>query len=75
MSKVFGILLIVVALWAGMEIYSEGTTNAFGGALVTAGLVDPESAGAEQSSIRRSGAKVAGAHSQSEARRNRLLAE
>ncbi|MCP3983126.1 MAG: hypothetical protein GY723_01980 [bacterium] len=31
MSKAFGILFIVGLLWVGLEIYNEGTQNAFGG--------------------------------------------
>ena len=31
MGKVFGILLIVVAVWVGLTIFNEGTDAAFGG--------------------------------------------
>jgi hypothetical protein len=31
MGKLFAILLIVGAIWVGMEIYNEGTDKAFGG--------------------------------------------
>jgi len=31
MGKVFGILLIVVAMWIGLTIFNEGTDAAFGG--------------------------------------------
>ncbi len=31
MNKLFVILLIVGAIWVGMEIYNEGTDGAFGG--------------------------------------------
>lgn len=74
MGKIFGILLVVVGLWTAVEIYTEGSANAFGGILASAGLVDGEAAEAQPLAQRR-GAKVAGAHSQAEARRNRLLAE
>ena len=33
MGKIFGILLIVSAIWVGMTIYTEGTERAFGGLL------------------------------------------
>jgi hypothetical protein len=33
MGKLFGILLIVFAIWVGMSIYTEGTDRAFGGIL------------------------------------------
>ena len=31
MGRVFGIVLIVLGVWASVEIYSEGTEHAFGG--------------------------------------------
>ncbi len=34
MGKIFGIFLIVFAIWVGMTIYSEGMERAFGGLLV-----------------------------------------
>lgn len=33
MGKAFGILLIVVAIWIGLEVYTEGVDGAFGGRL------------------------------------------
>ncbi len=33
MGKVFGMLLIVFAIWVGLTIYTEGTDRAFGGLL------------------------------------------
>ncbi len=33
MAKLFGILLIVFAIWVGLSIYTEGTDRAFGGLL------------------------------------------
>lgn len=33
MGKLFGILLIVFAIWVGMSIYTEGTDRALGGIL------------------------------------------
>ena len=41
MAKVFGVLLIVLGVWAGMEIYTKGMDKAFGGAL--AGWSEPAS--------------------------------
>ena len=32
MQKIFGIGLIVVAVWVGVTVYTEGMDNAFGGA-------------------------------------------
>ena len=31
MGKIYGILLIVVGVWVGMAIFTEGIDNAFGG--------------------------------------------
>ena len=31
MAKIFGILLIVVAVWIGLTIFNEGSDAAFGG--------------------------------------------
>jgi hypothetical protein len=31
MGKIFGILLIVVGVWVGLTIFTEGTDAAFGG--------------------------------------------
>jgi hypothetical protein len=31
MGKIFGILLIVLAIWVGLTIFNEGTDSAFGG--------------------------------------------
>lgn len=37
MGKVFGILLIVVAVWVGLTIFNEGTDAAFGGLFAGSG--------------------------------------
>ena len=76
MGKVFGILMLVVAMWTGAEVYNKGTANAFGGILTSLGWVEaaPETA-APTSAGRRVGSAVVGAHEESDARRERLLAE
>jgi hypothetical protein len=33
MGRLFGILLVVLGLWIGLTIYTEGTDRAFGGIL------------------------------------------
>jgi hypothetical protein len=33
MARIFGVLLIVLGVWVGMEIYTKGMHDAFGGAL------------------------------------------
>jgi len=75
-SKVFGIALIVLCLWAGSEIYTKGAENAFGGALVSLGLLtESRDVEAAQPVTKRSGDKVRAAHAEADARRERLLAE
>ena len=76
MAKVFGILLIVLGIWAGSEIYTKGAANAFGGALAALGFEDEAPDSAEPQSLgQRSGTKVGRAHAEADARRNRLLSE
>jgi hypothetical protein len=35
MAKLFGILLIVLGVWIGLEIFTQGTDSAFGGLFAT----------------------------------------
>ncbi len=39
MGKIFGILLIVVGVWVGITVFTEGTDRAFGG-LFASGAAD-----------------------------------
>jgi len=75
-SKIFGIALVVVCLWIGSEILTNGAENAFGGALVSMGLVK-ESRDVEATRLvtKRSGDKVRAAHADADARREQLLSE
>jgi len=77
MSKAFGILLIVAAAWVGMEFYTEGSRNAFGGAF--ASIFENEQAPAPDaprlSTPQRAGAAVERAHREGEARYDRMLDE
>jgi hypothetical protein len=76
MAKAFGILLIVLGIWAGSEVYTKGAANAFGGALVALGFEDEAQDSAEPQSLgRRAGTKVGRAHAEADARRDRLLSE
>jgi hypothetical protein len=76
MGKMFGILVIIVGLWAGAEIYNNGTAQAFGGILATLGLAEAAPQDAEPQSLgRRAGSKVGRSHADADARRERLLAE
>jgi len=74
MGKMFGILVIVVGLWAGSEIYTKGAANAFGGILTTLGIEDAAPESEEPQSVgRRAGSKVDRSHAEADARRNRML--
>ena len=39
MGRIFGILLLVLAIWTGVEVYTEGTSGAFGGLFARLGFV------------------------------------
>ncbi|MBW2290140.1 MAG: hypothetical protein JRG80_18720 [Deltaproteobacteria bacterium] len=75
MAKLFGIIVIVVGLWAGVEIYNEGTANAFDGALARMGMVEAAEPGEEQHLGQRAGSKVRKSQAEAEARRSRMLGE
>ena len=38
MGKIFGLLAIVLGIYVGMELYTEGMQNAFGGVFAKLGL-------------------------------------
>jgi hypothetical protein len=42
MGRIFGILLLVLAVWSGVEVYTEGTSGAFGGLFTRLGFVAEE---------------------------------
>ena len=76
MGKVFGIGAVVLGIWFCSEVYTKGTANAFDGALSKLGLVEAEEAEATRDKPgARAGSAVANAHAESDARRERLLAE
>ena len=75
MGKLFGIVVIVVGLWAAAEIYNEGSANAFGGALERMGMVEAAQPGEEQHLGQRAGAKVGKARTEADARRSKMLDE
>jgi hypothetical protein len=78
MGKAFGILVIVVGVWVGAEIYTQGVEGAFGG--LFAGFVAPAASDeGEPDPYRwtgeRAGESVGRAHDESEARRRQMLGE
>lgn len=72
MGKVIGIGTLVVGLWCAVEIYTNGTANAFGGALVRFGLADETPEASSGDRVRSAATR---AHAEADARRERLLAE
>lgn len=62
MGRLFGILAIVLFVWIGLEIYTKGTDQAFGG--IFAGLTEPisdyEPSRDGRSPVQRIGDKVRG---------------
>lgn len=43
MGKAFALLLMVLAIWIGVSVYTEGSSRALGGLFVKLGFVDEES--------------------------------
>ncbi len=76
MGKVFGILLIVVGVWVGMEVYTQGVRGAFGGAFAFLAAEPPPPPGEEHRWVgERARDSVTRARDEAEQRRNRLLGE
>ena len=76
MAKIFGMLLVVVGIWLGLEVYQNGMQGAFGGALASFGdAADEQAVGEPRSVAQRAGAAAERAHAEAEARRNRMLGE
>lgn len=74
MGKVFGVLVIVVGIWVGLEVYTEGVRGAFGGAFAA---LAPAEEGAPPEEHRwageRAGDSVSRAHEEASERRERQL--
>jgi hypothetical protein len=70
MGRIFGILFICLAIWVGIEIYFEGTQNAFGG--VFASSAAPRD---ERTTPQRAGDAVNRAHAASRERLERELSD
>jgi hypothetical protein len=73
MGRAFGILMLVVGLWVGLTIYTEGFDNAFGGRL--AFLSEEKADGDTRPPTERVRDKISQAHAEAEARREKLLRE
>jgi hypothetical protein len=76
MAKIFGILLVVVGIWLGLEVYQNGIQGAFGGALASLGGSADEQAVRDPRSVpQRAGDAVERAHSEAQERLDRMLDE
>ena len=76
MGKIFGILLVVVGIWLGLEVYQNGMQGAFGGAMASlGGSADEQTVGNPRSVPQRAGDAVERAHAEAEARFERMLDE
>ncbi|MDH3211166.1 MAG: hypothetical protein OEM05_01665 [Myxococcales bacterium] len=75
MGKIFGILLVVIGIWVGMEVYLKGTDQALGGALAFLEDGDGTEVHDRRTTPQRAGDAARRAHDAAEARRNRLLGE
>ena len=74
MGRIFGILFLVLAVWTGAEVYSEGTQNAFGGSLAFLGESgDGEEIQDRRTTPQRAGDAVREAHRDAEQRREGML--
>ena len=71
MQRMIGIILIVLALWVGIEVYTEGTERAFGG-LFASGSEEPDE---QRSTPQRAADAVQRAYDKSAERIDRQLGE
>jgi hypothetical protein len=75
MAKVFGILLIVVGIWTGIEVMNHGMGGAFGGLFADLGLAEASVPEQSASVGQRAGGAFDRAYRESENRLTRQLDE
>lgn len=75
MGKVIGGAIVILGIWVGVEVATNGPSRAFGGAFADFVEAVPEEEVDDRSTARRSGDAVEQAHREAEARRNRMLGE
>jgi hypothetical protein len=68
MGRIFGILMIGLGIWVGLEIYLEGTQNAFGGVFASS-----EAPRDPRSTADRAGDAVRGSLASEHERHERIL--
>ena len=72
MGRIFGILFIGLGIWVGLEIYLEGTQNAFGGAFASR-RVESETPRSVRTTPQRAGDAVRNSLADEAAKRERLM--
>jgi hypothetical protein len=73
MGKLLAIVLIVIAIWVGLTVYTEGTDQAFGGLFARSSGSSTLDAPETRSTPRRVGDAVQRAYDESEDRVDRAL--
>lgn len=75
MGKLFAIVLIVIAVWVGLTVYTQGTDQAFGGLFARFSGSSALDAPATRSTPHRAGDAFQRAYDESEDRVDRALRE
>ncbi len=75
MGRIFGIGMIVIAVWVAAEVYSEGVYGAFGGALAFLAEENEHGEVDTRSTPVRVHDKVSSAHADAAERRERMMVE
>jgi len=75
MAKVFGILLIVVGIWLGIEVMNHGMGGAFGGLFAKLGVAEAPAPEQAATVGQRAGGAFDRAYRESEDRLTRQLGE
>jgi hypothetical protein len=76
MGKIVGLLLVVVGIWLGLEVYMNGMQGAFGGAVASLGGSAEEQATVTPRTVtQRAGAAVERAHAERQARFEQMIDE
>jgi len=75
MGRIISMLLAVLGIWVGVEVYTHGVNGAFDGALARFGSDDAEAEVTPGTAPQRAGRAVEAAHAEADARRSKLLGE
>lgn len=75
MGRIFGILFIVVMVWVGLEVFTEGVSGAFGGLFARIPGVEASEPAASRSTMERARGSVERSYEETEQRYDRLLGE